>query len=45
MDFHADDNLPVAGRALDQFLSTGLSVHVIARVPLKNPVKRQFYIW
>jgi hypothetical protein len=27
MDFHADDNLPVTGRTLDQFLSIGTIVH------------------
>ena len=35
MDFHADDDLPIAGRTFDQFLSIGLNGHNVAHLPLK----------
>ena len=35
MDFHADDNFPVAGRTLDHFLSIRLNGHNVAYLPLK----------
>jgi hypothetical protein len=44
MDFHANDDFPITGRAFDQFLSIGLDGHSVAICPLKI-LHAEFYIW